>query len=354
VYYLLIAPLVALALRTLLHVYSSTLLDFSMYLTATNYFISGHNPYLASAPQVYPPAFLFIMVPFAALPVEIARALWTTLSLVSFFLALHLLLKNVSLKTKVFLGLLVLQLFPVKYALAQGQINFFVFLGFVLLYRFFTQKKDFLAGLTLALITIMKLNPVLLVIYFLVLKKFRLVAYFLALFALLNLIVDLPSAHNLTLSFFQGTLFRSTNPPLYYYNQSLPALLFRLNLSSLSNYVGLLVLFLSTYSFFKNPSQIKKYFALFILTILLISPITWQHYLFWSLPAFFYLLQDSQKPRLLLTILTIVLININIKNPVPYDQVQLVYSHATFGLLLLYYLVITSKPKRALRLGRAK
>ena len=174
-YYLLVSPLIVLAIRTILNVYSSTLLDFSMYLTATNYFLAGHNPYLAITPQVYPPAFLFIMTPFALIPIETARFLWTTLSLIAFFLGLHLLLKRVSLKTQIFLGLLALQLFPVKYALAQGQVNFFVFLGFVLLYRFFTQKKDFLAGFTLALITIMKLNPILLILYFLVLKKYRLI-----------------------------------------------------------------------------------------------------------------------------------------------------------------------------------
>jgi len=343
-YFLLLSPLVFLAIRTLLNLYSSTLLDFSMYLTATNYFLAGHNPYLAITPQVYPPAFLFIMTPFAIIPVEIARFLWATLSLIAFFLGLHLLLKRVSLKTQIFLGLFALQLFPVKYALAQGQINLFVFLGFVLIYHFFTQKKDFLAGATLAFITIMKLNPILLIFYFLVLKKYRLIAYCLATLLLSNFVIDLLSVHNLTFSFIQATFFRVTAPPLGYYNQSLPALLTRLNLPSLSNYVGVFFLFLSTFFFFKNPTHTQKYFSLFILTILLISPITWQHYLLWSLPAFIYLALDSKKPSLILTIISFILININLKNPILFDHWQIIYSHATIGLLLLYFLVLKSKP----------
>lgn len=351
-YYLCLIPLVFLAIRTLINVYSSTLLDFSMYLTATNYFLAGGNPYLAVTPQVYPPAFLFVMTPFALLPIEIARILWTTLSLISFFVALHLLLKHLSLKTQIFLGLFTLQLFPVKFALAQGQINFFVFLGFVLLYRFSIQKKDFLAGFIFALITIMKLNPILLILYFLVLKKYRLLLYSLGILLLLNLGLDLLTPIPLTTSFIQATFSRITTPPLYYYNQSLPALLSRLNLASLSNFFGLFFLSLTTYFFAKNPKQTEKYFSLFLVTILLVSPITWQHYLFWTLPAFIYLFPSPRSllvgtrlrlsapgGRRLLIGISFILININLRNP------QVIYSHATLGLLLLYFLVLRSHPK---------
>ncbi len=316
-----------------------------MYLSATNYFLSGHNPYLAITPQVYPPAFLYFMTLFAFIPIEYARVIYTSLSLVAFFLSLHLLLKRFSLKIQVLISFIVFQLFPVKFALAQGQINFFVLLGFVLIYRFMIQKKDLLASLTLAIITIAKLNPILLLFYFLVLKKYRLIIYCLVTLLFLNLAIDLSTSHNLLLSFFQGTFFRTTNPPLDYYNQSLPALLSRLNLSSISNSVGVFFLSISTISLIKNYSQTKKFFTLFLLTILLISPITWQHYLFWSIPAFFYLFLDSQKPPLIFIFLALLLININLKNPLPFGNVQLIYSHATIGLFLLYILVLKSKPK---------
>lgn len=344
-YYLLISPLVVLGLRTLLNVYSSTLLDFSMYLTATHYFLSGYNPYLAITPQVYPPAFLYMMIPFALIPIHVARLLWTTLSLFSLFFSIHLLLKKQSLKLKIFLGLVILQLFPVKFALAQGQINIFVFLGFVLIYHFYIHKKDFLAGFTLALIIIMKLNPLLLTLYFLILKKYRLLCYCFATLLILNFAIDLSSVHHLTSFFVDATLIRSNNPPLGYYNQSLPALLGRFNLSFISNLIGITLLFFSSFSFFKNPTHTYKYFVLFLLTILLISPITWQHYLFWSLPAFIYILRDSQKKYLLLTTVSFILINLNLKNPTPFEHWPIIFSHATIGLLILYFLVLKSLPK---------
>lgn len=344
-YYLFLFPLVALAIRTFIGVYSSSLLDFSMYLSATKYFLAGQNPYLAITPQVYPPAFLYLITPFALIPEEIAKAIWTSLSLIAFFLSLHLLLKRFSLKTQIFIALFSLQLFPVKFALAQGQINIFVFLGFVLLYRFYKNNRDFLAGLTLAIITIMKLNPILFVLYFLVLKRYRLIFFSIVLLILLNFAVDALTSHNLTQSFLQATLFRSINPPLGYYNQSLPALLYRLDLSTFSPLFSIIILSVTTYSFFKNITNTKKFFSLFLLTLLLISPITWQHYLFWSLPAFFYLLFDSQKPSLILITFALVLININIKDPIPFSNNQLFFSHATIGLLLLYALTFKSKIK---------
>jgi alpha-1,2-mannosyltransferase len=320
-----------------------------MYLTATNYFLAGHNPYLASAPQVYPPAFLYVMIPFASVPIETARFLWTTLSLISFFYALHLLLCKYSPKVQIFISLLALQLFPVKFALAQGQINLFVFLGFILIYHFMQHKKDFWAGFTLAIITIMKLNPIILLLYFLILNKYRSVLFFLLSFVLLNLLIDLSTPINLTLYFLQGTIFRATNPPLGYYNQSLPALLYRLHLPTLSTPLSFLILTLTSLKLFLKK-ETKKGFYLFLLTILLISPITWQHYLFWSIPIFIYLFQFEPKHPFLI-LLSLILINLNLKNPLPYINHQLIFSHATIGLLLLYLLVLISKKSPTISRG---
>lgn len=303
-------------------------------------FLPVTTPILPLLPKFIPQPFYFLFHLRS-----LARIIWTTLSLTAFSLSIHFLLKHFSLKVQVFVALFALQLFPVKFALAQGQINFFVFLGFILLYQLLIQKKDFWTGLTLSAIIITKLSPILLLLYLLILKKYRLIAYCLASLILLNLAIDLSTSHNLSLSFLQGTLFRSTNPPLDYYNQSLPALLYRLNLSSISNSIGLFFLSVTSISFLKNPTQTKKHFTLFLLSILLISPITWQHYLFWSIPAFFYLLLDSQKYSLPLIFLALILININIKNPTPYIYNQLIFSHATVGLLLLYFLILKSKPK---------
>jgi alpha-1,2-mannosyltransferase len=335
----------ALDIRTFINVFSSSLLDFGIYLNATHFFLQGGNPYSAVFPQVYPPAFLFIITPFALLPIDIARILWTALSIANLVTALLILFKNLKPRVKLLLILAAFQLFPVKFTLGLGQINLFIFLGFVLIYHFLNQKNQFLAGLSLAIISFIKFNPILFLAYLFLTKNYKAILYCLGFFVLANLAIDLFTPHALNLSFIQATLFRVANPPLAYNNQSLPALLYRLNLSLFSLPLSAVIFAITSLSIFKNRQNTLRNFSLFMVTLLLISPIAWQHYLLWTIPAFYLLFSQKLNPKYLIYYLVIFfLINGNLKNSDLLLNFQLIYSHATFGLLLLYFSLLKTSP----------
>ncbi|HEX9007776.1 MAG TPA: glycosyltransferase family 87 protein [Patescibacteria group bacterium] len=354
-FYLVSLPL---AFRTISISLASNLLDYSYYLKAGSDILHGINPYTN---LLYPPASLFLFIPLSQIPFPVAKVIWTTLSLLAFYLGLYLFVGELGL-TKYFpfkisrpnialvLFLLFLQTFPVKFSLAQGQINFFVFLGFSLFNSFLNHHHDLLAGLTVGLITILKFNPVFYLLYFLILKKTKSIYVFLLVFIVLNLLIDLIYPHNLNISFVQNIQFMSANYSGYYFNQSLAALFSRyLPIAVFAHLVTNTFSFLlwattlSQLYFFKKHSL--NSFLLFIVTILLTSPLTWQHHLIWTILVFIYLFVEFKKNQnqvlLTLSAIAFLLINLNLKDPQSLNPQNLLYSHATFGLLLLYSLILS-------------
>lgn len=338
--------LAALDLRTFINVFSSKIQDFSQYYYHWgNIFLAGGNPFIDLFPQGYPPAFLLFITPFSLLPGNVANILWTMLSIISLAVALLILFKDLKPKIKLLLILAAFQLFPVKFTLGLGQINLFVFLGFVLIFHFLSKKQQLGAGITLAIISIMKLNPILFLVYFFLTKNYRAILYCLGFLIITNIGVDLLSPHQLSLSFLQITFDRLSFPPLSYYSQSLPSLFSRLDLPALILPVSVFLFAVTFVYIFKNRKNTLQNFSLFIVTLLLISPIAWQHYLVWTIPAFFYLFSQKPSAKFLIYLFIFFLINGNIKNPVPFAGNQLIFSHAAFGLLFLYYFLLKKEER---------
>lgn len=339
------------ALRTIYIAFQSSLQDFTYYLGAASNFLSGKNPYLSYPSQVYPPASLFLLTPLSLLPPSLSHSLWTTTSLASLFFALHIfstiIFKSKSVISTLFLFILSLQTFPVKYALAQGQINFLVFLCFALFFDSISKKRNHLAGLILSLAVSLKFNPIFLVLYLLITKNTKALLAFILCFTILNLSIDLFTAHSLNNSFLHSITNMSTHYSGYYYNTSLAALTSRLFSQPLASIINLslsaLIWFITLIVSRKSHHLLT--FSLFLITILLTSPIAWQHYLFWSILAFLTLVSINTKhknlPYTLFLLLSFILINLNIKDPQTISIQSPLYSHATFGLLLLYLLLVS-------------
>ena len=336
------------AIRTISLTLRSDLQDYSYYLKAAQNLLSGQDPYFTYPTQVYPPASLLLFIPLSLLPPDLSKLLWTTISLISLFLALNIfsgyaLKKDSNVFATIFF-LISLQTFPVKYALAQGQVNFLVFLGYACIFHFLSQKKLHLTGLILSLIVILKVNPLLLIPYLILTKNTKSLPVFLLGLLSLNLYIDLLFPHPLNKSFLQSLVNMSTNYSGYYYNTSLAGLFIRLTNQQIAGILNLafsglvwILVFISSLKAKHNPLT----FSLFLVAILLTSPITWQHYLFWSLPAFLILVSRKQnKLTLILTALSFSLINLNLKDPQQLSMTNPLYSHATFGLLLLFLILI--------------
>lgn len=348
--------LLILAFRTILLSFSSRLQDFSYYLQGARFLLSGQNPYFTSPSQVYPPASLFIFIPLSQLPGLLANTIWTSVSLISLFLALHYfekyILGQVTFFTELIIYLVSLQTFPVKFALGQGQINFLVFLGFALIFHFLQTKKDTLAGLTLAVITTLKFSPILIIPYLFLTKKTKSIYAFLFFIIIFNLSIDLIFPFPLNKSFIQRITNMSANFSGDYYNVSLTATIIRFFPQSAARFIDIglaaFIWLISIFASIKTKDRLDSYLT-FIIVILLTSPLTWQHYLFWSIPAFILLFSrtilltkhiDGKSSGALATLVSFALINSNIKNPQAISPQNLLYSHATIGLILLWLLLI--------------
>ncbi len=336
------------SLRTINQVLRSNLQDFTYYTGAADNLLSGKDPYFSYPTQVYPPASLYLFIPFSLLPPQLSRTLWTSLSLISLFFALKIfsvnLYKKIPLAHIVLIFLASLQTFPVKYALAQGQINFLVFLCFALVFHFLSRKKDFLSGLFLAIAVSLKVNPLLLLPYFLLTKKTKLLPAFFISLLLLNLSIQLLFPIPLNNSFLRSVINMSTNYSGYYYNTSIAAVSIRLfdqSTAILFNLGLTSVIWLITFFATRLTKHGLLPYSIFLVAILLTSPITWQHYLFWSIPAFLYLIKlPRPKLTLLFTLLSFILINFNLKAPQLLSTTNPIYSHATLGTLILFSVLV--------------
>lgn len=206
---------------------------------------------------------------------------------------------------------------------------------------------DILSGLILCFIAILKFNPIFFVLYFLITKKYKSVSVFIFSFIFFNLIIDLFSPYPLNSSFVHSIIIMSSNYSTYYYNQSLAAFIGRVILDPtyarvFTNLLTMIFWLVTIKLHFKTKKLPNSLFVLYLTTITLTSPLSWQHHLVFTIPVFIYLFNLLPKKRSLLSLLSVtvafLLININLKNPTIFLPQNLVYSHAFFGLALLWAL----------------
>lgn len=308
----------------------SLLQDFTYYYTATKLFLTGHNPYITFPPNsfIYPPSSLLFLSPLSFIPLEIARPIWTGISLLSLYLSFHFLIKSKISRIIAFV-ICILFFFPTKFTLGMGQINHFVLLGYVLTYHLCIQKKDLLSGLILGITASLKFVPILFIFYFLFYRRFQIVFVAVVSFLLLNLlpIIFYPPLLHTYISIFNSY----SNIAFSYYNQSLSGALYPYSLLRFLS--SIFILFFTLKKLLKLPLSLHS-FSLFLTTMILLSPVSWQHHLVWLIPPIIFGLSKLS----FATIIGLVLISINLSNPhiLPYP----LYYHATLGTLLLYLFLV--------------
>lgn len=132
-------------------------------------------------PYFFPPASLIIFKPFIYLPYFLAKALWASLNLILIFMTSFIIsriFKKYLNTYFVFLTSLILLSLshPLQFTLSDGQFNIFLLFIIVLAF-FFSQKKGMfykvLTGLLLAVGSITKISPFLLLLYFLYKKNLK-------------------------------------------------------------------------------------------------------------------------------------------------------------------------------------
>ncbi len=344
--------------------------DFSSYYYGPLAAFHGGNPYLGGkqffTAFVYPPSVLLFFLPFTLLPFNAAERMFTVLSIVcllfSFWLLFKLFNKTLYSITGVFLLTLLFNFFPEKFTLGMGQINNVILLlevGFI--YCYF-KKLDYLAGVFLAFAIALKLSPVLLLLYVVIDRRWKMLFSTLLVLLGIGFVVGLFVSPNLNIHFLTAVL-----PGILgswkgdYYNQSLSGFLLR-DVHSiflqqlLRTGLGILFLIFSLMLLWKyhkkNDATDLLSLSILITISLVINTFSWQHHFVWLLipliVTFFYLtLRHFHLIYYIVLGVSFVLVAVNLRTPSTVPVI--LQSHVLYGALLLYgldaYLLFKESPK---------
>lgn len=337
--------------------------DFRVYHQAAQDLSQHLNPYhAASYAFIYPPSALSLLWPVSWLPVQWAEMVWTALSL--FALALSLKLVANDLKPKphwlwwVSGVVLSFWLFPVKFTFGMGQINLLVLVLIVVAWRQQIHQKSVWAGVWLGLAAALKLFPLLLLIPWMMERRWKSVLVAGVVFVLLHLPAVLLFSPSVLLDFYLTQLNgipRIGNA--VYYNQAFTGVMARLELpNQLSNWIntGLGIGFITTMLCLRraesSPELSWLEFGLWMCGWLLVGGLAWQHHFVWVIPALLVLTQqywrDKRWGSQVCLALVAALMGYNFKTP-PTELTLwwLLGSHATWGNLGLMTLLIRERSR---------
>lgn len=331
--------------------------DFSMHYFGTKAFFDHVSPYFGGEhffiPHVYPPFTSVFFVPFMVFSYDTAEIVWVAASIVMYVLSILLLFgvfkRNMLRTLELFIfSVLNFTFFPLKFTLGMGQVNTFVLLC-ISLFLYFTvkRKNDIFAGNVIAFAIGMKLYPILLIPYLLLVKKWKI---------LMSVALTMSSVIFLSLAFFGYEIhlffLNEVLPSLtngwkdYYYNQSISGFVSVI----LSEERNRQFFYTIGSAFFLIPALIilllkrKKYLysvSLILITSLLVNKFSWQHHYVLLIPSLFILFFTA-KSRVVKILVgaSYVLMAINIEYPLNFHPV--IQFHALWGAVLLYVLTLYS------------
>ena len=271
--------------------------------------------------NAHPPFSLFVVLPFAFLSYVHAMLLWNLVMLGLFVCSIVFVVKTMNLPWHwwgVFpLGTLFLLCGPVQSQIIQGQWNFLLLALLLATYLFDLKNKPWLSGISLGIAAALKLTPIFLILWFVLDRKWKSLFAFILSFVVCNLLAiivfGLPDAMdylfrvlpvvrefegypgNISWNGFMGKLFFPIHPEL------LPPLILAPTLGKTFALV-LQIAFTSLWVvlfFLPMPEKRERLFLLGIVIMLLVSPITWDHYLVLALPALAFSWRDLRQHPML-------------------------------------------------------
>lgn len=281
--------------------------DYSSYLLSSRAFFNGTNPYNTGSifPFIYPLFVCVLLFPLASLPYWLANVVWFTLNISALYFSAFTLFR---LYRDSFLHREIAALFVVPFVvlidviqnnLLNGQINFIVLLLCILFLKFYLESRKVLASVFLSTAIAIKLTPLILIVYIIARRELLLASITLifSVFLVLGLpyairggiIVDWYSEY--VHSFLVNNI-ASHNAPLDGFAFSITSIInFLLPVSkltslSIAGFISVAPIF--WLQIISRKDTINKqilFFSLYMLAILLITPMSETHHLINLLPA---------------------------------------------------------------------
>jgi hypothetical protein len=282
---------------------------------------------------ITPPFHVILLLPFAPLGYEKARITFLLLNNLLLFSSLAIILKAgrakwPTLPQFLLALLLVFTLEPIHVSLQLGQVDFVILFLIAVTFWAYKGGRNIMVGVCLALAAMIKLSPAVLIIYFLWKREFSIFVsavitalmvgilswlmvgseaiMFFSTSILPALLKGSAFFQNQSLNGFFSRLF--ADPGLYYSLQEFPSIPQVRTLSTLAS-LALVAMgaFVTRKRISRNSLRFDLEFSLVIVTMLLGSTISWEHYFTWLLLPFLVLLnprlQTCLTPRRYLTVI---------------------------------------------------
>ena len=333
------------------------------------------------ASYIYPPTFAFLLIPLTFLSYENASLIFFLLNFSCLLGSLYL-MRNLLYPSRFTYVLFSALLFSFRFLenhANNNQVAFILF--FLILYSLHTTKK-FFAGIALSLAIIIKLTPLIFILYFFYKKKFKILIYTLLgliFWGILPLLIDIEYGITNWQNWFEMVLLNVMKNPIFRAwknNQSLIGTLakyflegadplnqaiFKMPFAYLSvasvkmlfNFLVLLILFPLFYRYRKGIDSPQHISALFILSVIF-SGISWIHtFSFFVFPIGYLYKRISErkgtnwKKIIFFTLGFLIIITGKSIGGQIIDSISLMYSLLLYIGLGFYFLVLSLQPKES-------
>lgn len=359
----------AYILRSLYRIIATSAPDFTVFWLTARDLPTGRNPYLN--PEIftgmsYPPNTLLYYLPLTILPYMAAQAIFVLVASASVLGAIFLSIKISFRRVPWFYFLLAFSLtflsFPTKFTLGMGQNNTLALLSLLGSFYLYKQKKERWAGILLGATIAFKTIFAFFLLFFFLKKQWKILCY--SALAILFTILATILISNINL---YGFWFNKIAFPLIgvagreiYYNQGLAGFVSRIieNLEFRKWLLAFISICLVTAVSIltRKKKDLNLQFSLFIITLLLVDTLSWQHHFVWLIFPFILLASFAAKLNKLwfwgLLGLAYLLVGWNFKNPLPFYGFpkSLILSNQFYGAVILFfmnvYLLLKLPPPR--------
>ncbi len=277
--------------------------DLKIYMSALDWWTSGHDLYDYAQPDflqgalyfTYPPFAALLLLPFSFLPLGLVEVLFTIGTVAATVVTTIWIFRSLKLDYRWILSAvpLILVIEPMRETIPLGQINMLLVLLVLLDLLVLGPRHSRWMGIGIGLATAIKLLPGIFIVYLLLTRQWR-AAITSAVTAAAATVIAAVVAPQASWDFWTNALWDTTRVGRTDItgNQSLLGLVHRLVAPSAPNRVIWLILVLAVLAFglwravaaHRNGNEVA---ALAITGLVggLISPITWPHHLYWFVPA---------------------------------------------------------------------
>ena len=284
--------------------------DFTSYLLSTKALLQGTNPYATGSPYtfIYPLFLPAVLIPLVLIPYWSANLIWFFLGIGSMLTAIACLIEAqrssvtyswISFKEKSFVPLiLVLFLFlnVIQNNVLNGQVNFIVICLCCAFLFFYLHQKNVMAAVMLASAIALKLTPFIFIFFLVVERKFMIIIQTLIFFVIMVILLPFCFVGNQIVpwysNYIQSVLLHAVNnspperaPELFF---SIPGFIQYVHpgmfdggwVASLSTMFVLgACMFVHRTYLLGDRSQTVRNFLLYLVSILLITPMSETHHL---------------------------------------------------------------------------